>query len=113
LGLADVWQPLTSLAIEMSRDPEAAEREHVRTIARSLRKLVNGNGAAVGMTSELLSHLLADGLEVEERTLHDMLTQWGFAQESVRLEQGPRRAWELQDARLAEVERENGPQIPS
>jgi hypothetical protein len=42
-----------------------------------------------------------------------MLTQWGFAQESVRLEQGPRRAWELQDARLAEVERENGPQIPS
>jgi hypothetical protein len=113
LGLADVWQPLTSLAIEMSRDPEAAEREHVRTIARSLRKLVNGDGAAVGMTSELLSHLLADGLEVEERTLHDMLTQWGFAQESVRLEQGPRRAWELQDARLAEVERENGPQIPS
>jgi hypothetical protein len=113
LGLADVWQPLTSLAIEMSRDPEAAEREHVRTIARSLRKLVNGDGAAVGMTSELLSHLLADGLEVEERTLHDMLTQWGFAQESVRLEQGPRRGWVLQDARLAEVERENGPQNPS
>lgn len=107
LGFAEVWQPLTALAIEMSRDPEAAERDHVRTIAQSLRKLVNGNGAARGMTSELLSHLMSDGLEVEERMLHEMLTLWGFAQESVRLEQGPRRAWVLQDARLAEIEREN------
>ncbi len=31
---------------------------------------------------------------------------------SVRLERGPRRAWELQDAKLAEIERENGAGIP-
>jgi len=114
LGITEVWQPLTSLAVEMSRDPEAAERERVRAIAQSLRKLANGKGAAVGITSEFVSHLLADGLEIAERDLHGMLTQWGFSQESVRLEQGPRRAWELQDARLAEIEGENsgGPQYP-
>lgn len=108
LGITEVWQPLTSLAIEMSRDPEAAEREQVRTIARSLRKLVNGKGVAAGITSEFVSHLLADGLEIPERDLHAMLVQWGFSQESVRLEQGPRRAWELEDAKLADIERENG-----
>jgi hypothetical protein len=113
LGSAEVWQRLTSLAIEMNRDPEAAERERVRAIAQSLRKLANGSGAALGTTSEFVSHLLADGLEIPERDLHDMLTQWGFSQGSVRLEQGPRRAWELHGAKLAEIEAENsGPQYP-
>jgi len=114
LGNAEaVWQPLTSLAVKMSRDPEAAERERTIAIARSLRKLANGTGAAVGITSEFVSHLLADGLEIPERDLHDMLTQWGFSQGSVRLEQGPRRAWEIQGAKLAEIEAENsGPQYP-
>jgi hypothetical protein len=113
LGSAEVWQPLISLAIEMSRDPESEERERVRAIAQLLRKLVNGSGAAVGITSDFVSHLLTHGLEITERDLHDMLSQWGFSQESVRLAQGPRRAWELQDARLAEIERENGPISPS
>ena len=107
LGNAEVWQPLISLAIELSRDPEAEERERVRAIAHSLRKLANGNGAAVGITSEFVSHLLEDGVEISERDLHDMLGQWGFSQESVRFAQGPRRAWQLHDARLADVEREN------
>jgi hypothetical protein len=109
----EVWQPLTSLAIEMSRDPEAAERNRVCAIVRSLRKLVNGTGAAVGITSEFVKHLLIDGLKIPERELHGLLSQWGFSQESVRLQLGPRRAWELQDSRLAEIERENnGPQYP-
>jgi hypothetical protein len=110
----EAWQPLTSVAIEMSRDPEAAEREHVRVIAQSLRKLVNGSGAAVGKTSDFVIHLLMmDGLEIPERELHDMLSQWGFSQESKRLDEGPRRAWELQDSKLAEIERETrGPQYP-
>lgn len=106
-GVKEVWQPLTSLAIEMSRDPDAAEREHVRAITQSLRKLANGNGVVVGITSELVSHLLQDGLEIPERELHNMLVQWGFCQQNVRLERGPRRAWELPGARLAEIEREN------
>jgi hypothetical protein len=124
---ADIWKPLLavagvlgnqeasdslkSLAVEMCRDPEAAERARVRAIAGSLRKLVNGDGAAVGMTSNLMTHLRADGLDVQERELHDMLAQWGFSQESTRL--GPRRAWVLQDAKLAEVDRENGSISPS
>lgn len=113
LGSREVWQALTSLAVEMCRDPEAAERERIRGIVRSLRKLVNGTGAAVGITSEFVAHLCAQGLEVQERELHDMLAQWGFSQESVRLDQGPRRAWVLQDIKFAEIERENGPISPS
>jgi hypothetical protein len=104
LGNAEVWQALTSLGVVMGRDEETAECDSVRTIARSLRKLVNGNGAAVGMTSDFVKHLRADGVDVSEHDLHSMLTQWGFSQESVRLEQGPRRAWELQDSKLAEIE---------
>jgi hypothetical protein len=107
MGITEVCQSLTSLAVEMARDSEAAERERVRAIAQSLRKLVNGNGAAVGKTSDFLSHLLTDGLEIPERELHDLLCQWGFSQESKRLDEGPRRAWELQDSKLAEIEAEN------
>jgi hypothetical protein len=112
LGNSEVWQSLTSLAVEMCRDPEAAERARISAIARSLRKLVNGSGAAVGMTSDFVTHLRADGLEVQERDLHGMLAQWGFTQGPKRLEQGPRRAWELPDTKLAEIESENGPISP-
>lgn len=112
LGGARIWESLTSLAIAMCRDPEAAERDRIRRIARSLRGLVNGNGAAVGMTSTFVAHLGCDGLEVKEGELHEMLTQWGFAQESVRLDSGPRRAWVLADGKLAEIEQENGPISP-
>ena len=113
LGSAEVWQQLTTLATEMCRDPEAAERARTNAIAGSLRKLVNGSGAAVGITSDFLAHLCADGLEVQERELHDMLEQSGFSQESKRLDQGPRRAWVLQGTKLAEIERENEPISPS
>jgi hypothetical protein len=108
----EAWPQLTSLAVEMCRDPEAAERARIGAIARALRKLVNGDGAAVGITSDFVTRLDADGLDVQERDLHDMLAQWGFSQESVRLDQGPRRAWVLQDIKLAEIERENGPISP-
>jgi len=112
LGSEEAWQALTALAVEMGRDPDAAERERVRAIAQSLRKLVNGSGVATGITSEFVKHLLIDGLEVTEHELHGMLSQWGFFQASVRLEQGPRRAWELQDKRLTEIERENASPYP-
>lgn len=113
MGGAELWQSLTSLAVEMGRDPDAAERDRVRAIAQSLRKLVNGTGAVVGITSEFVVHLRVDGLVIEEHELHDMLVQWGFEQGPVRLDQGPRRAWELEDTKLAEIEMENsGPQYP-
>jgi hypothetical protein len=75
LGSNEAWQQLTSLAVGMCRDPEAAERARINAIAGSLRKLVNGSGDAEGMTSDFLTHLRADGLEVQERELHDMLEQ--------------------------------------
>lgn len=113
LGSEEAWHALSALAIEMGRDSDAAERGRVRAIAQSLRRLVNGSGAALGTTSEFVKHLLMDGVEVTEHELHNMLSQWGFSQGSVRLEQGPRRAWELQDSKLAEIERENaGPAYP-
>ena len=112
LGDVEALQLLKSLAVAMYRDPEAAERERIRVIARSLRKLVNGNGAAVGMTSDFVLHLCGDGLDISERDLHDMLSQWGFSQGSKRLDEGPRRAWVLDDGKLADIERENGPISP-
>lgn len=107
LGSEEAWHALTTLAIEMGRDSDAAERERIRAIVQSLRKLVNGNRVSVGTTSEFVLHLMSDGLEVTEHELHDVLTDWGFSQGSVRLEQGPRRAWELQDTKLAEIERDS------
>jgi Protein of unknown function (DUF3631) len=35
----EAWQQLTSLAVEMHRDPEAAERDRISAMVRSLRKL--------------------------------------------------------------------------
>jgi hypothetical protein len=113
LGSAETGQALTSLAVEMGRDPDAAEREKVRAISHSLRKLVNGNGVAAGITSDFVQHLRHDGLEVTEHELHGLLGQWGFEQANVRLPQGPRRAWQLPNARLEEIERENSPVSPS
>ena len=112
LGGGEVWQSLTSLAVEMCRDPEAAERARIGAIAGSLRKLVNGDGAAVAMTSTFVLHLRGDGLDISEHDLHDMLSQWGFSQESKRLDQGPRYAWVLDDGKLADIERENEPISP-
>ena len=113
LGSGEAWQALTTLAVEMGRDPDALDRERMRAIAASLRKHVNGNGAVVGMISDFVVHLFADGMEIEERDLHDMLVQWGFSQQAIRLDQGPRRAWKLQDSKLEEIERENAPLSPS
>jgi hypothetical protein len=112
LRSVEAWEALTTLAVEMGRDPEAAERERARKIAQSLRKLVNGNGSIEGMTSDFVQHLQIDELKVAERELHNILTQWGFEQTSVRFQQGPRRAWQLQDSRLAEIEMENAPLYP-
>ena len=73
LGSAEAGEVLTSLAIEMGRDPDAAERDRRRAIAQSLRRRVNGNGAAaVGMTSDVVQHLRNDALEITENELHDL-----------------------------------------
>jgi len=80
-------------------------------VARELRRLAE-NGVALGTTSQFVTHLKAKGWELSEHEMHGMLASWGFSQESKRLEQGPRRAWELEDSRLTEIELELG-QSPS
>lgn len=107
LGSEEACHALTALAIEMGRDSNAVDRERIRSVAQSLRKLVKRNGVAFGTTSEFVQHLLMDSLEVTEHELHAMLNDLGFSQASVRLEKGPRRAWELQDTKLGEIESEN------
>jgi hypothetical protein len=100
LGVPELSQSLKSLATDMSRDPEA---EHVRAVVKGLRSLVK-NGVAVGMTSEFTRRLQDRGLTISDLELHRLLTAWGFTQHPERLEQGPRRAWHLEDSRLAELE---------
>jgi len=107
LGNEDGWKSLSSLAVEMAHDPDAADRARMRTIAKSLRKLVNGTGCAVGTTTDFLKQLRTDGLQIEQLELHRVLEAWGFSQKSIRIRLVPRRAWELEDARLAEIEKEN------
>jgi hypothetical protein len=106
------WTTSDGFEWRMHRDPEEAERDRVRAIAHSLRTLVNGDGVALGMTTDLVKHLLADGLNVGDHELHKMLMEWGFEQAMARLEQGPRRAWSLPDAKLAEIEQEAGAHYP-
>jgi Protein of unknown function (DUF3631) len=107
LGDENAWKSLSSLSVEMARDPDAADRARMRAIAESLRKLVNGTGHTVGMTSDLLKQLRADGVEIEQLELHRLLGAWGFSQKSIRLGMVPRRAWELEESGLVEIEKEN------
>jgi hypothetical protein len=107
LGNKDAWNALSSLAVEMSRDPDAADRARMRTIAHSLRELANGTGCAVAMTSDFVRRLRTDGIEMEDLELHHLLKAWGFCQKTIRFGLAPRRAWELDESRLAEIEKEN------
>jgi uncharacterized protein DUF3631 len=104
---AGLWQTLTSLAVEMGRDPDADARARRRAVIQALRRCMNGEEALVGTTTELLVKLNKGRLCIVENEVGTLLGQWGFAQESIRLAQGPRRAWRLPNKRLAEIEREN------
>ena len=74
---------------------------------------MNGTGHTVGMTSDLLKQLQADGVEIEQLELHRLLGAWGFSQKSIRLGLVPRRAWELEESGLVEIEKENRPSFES
>ena len=95
-----VCQTLRSLASEMGKDPEAEERTRHLSIVKALKQETNSDGVVVGMTSNLRTRLRSRGIELTENELHGVLTEWGFSQKSVRLEEGPRRSWELQRSEL-------------
>ena len=43
---------------------------------------------------------------IKESQLTNFLTIWKFEQKSIRLPQGSRRAWELEDKKLAQIEKQ-------
>lgn len=98
-----VWERLISLAKEMGGDPEALEDERQLAVVRALRKATE-HGRLVATTSDLSAQLRALG--IVGINLHALLTEFGFRQKSVRLKKGPRRAWELTNSRLAQLEQE-------
>ena len=118
---ADIWRPifalaaalgipereledLKTLAREMGGDPETLEDEQRLAVVKALRRMSKA-GKVGGTTTELCEKLRKDG--VEGVNLHELLTEWGFTQKSVRLAgRSPRRAWELSDILLAKLERE-------
>ena len=118
---ADIWRPilavaevvgippndlsdLTTLAREMGGDPDALDDAHRLAVVRVLRRLAT-TGRAVGTTTDLCEMLRLAG--VEGVNVHELLSEWGFTQRSVRIHgRGPRRAWDLADHTLAVVERE-------
>ena len=114
---ADIWRPifaisrviglevrevdhLRALARKMSIDSEVAEEEHTLEALRGLQQIVS-DGKITGMTTELQEQLRALGVDTTD--LHAVLTGCGFEQGSIRLEEGPRRAWELTNTQLDEA----------
>ncbi len=124
---ADIWCPLFALASVLGIP--ASEVEQVKTLARemggdtetvadaerlsviqALRGMAN-RGQVVGTTTDLAEGLRDVG--VVGVNVQEHLTEWGFLQKSVRLPaRGPRRAWELDDRRLAKIERELADSLP-
>ena len=118
---ADIWRPifalasvlgipakelqnLKTLAREMGGDTETVEDTQRVEVIRALRRIVVA-GTTVGTTTDLCDQLRKDGMEGVN--LHELLTEWHFKQKSHRLPgRGPRRAWDLDDGRLARLERE-------
>jgi hypothetical protein len=100
------WADLTALAVELGGDPDYAEEQRQLGIVRTLRGLVNQDRKVIGMTSELLQPIVAAGIQIEDLELTHLLHQWGFVQKEIRLPRGPRRAWELDDRKLAGIEQQ-------
>ena len=83
-----LWQDLTTLAVEMGGDPEAAELDRNLTIVRALRSRAGSDGKIVATTSDLLMQLGSCGVSVcdsahvgaQRHSLHELLEEWGFQQ---------------------------------
>jgi hypothetical protein len=87
--------------------PDADRQEEMRQLAivKGLRA-VAGDGGTVTGTGPKLTDMLKEIARVDAPDLIGVLRGWGFTEKSIRLENidTPRKAWELADADLAQVE---------
>lgn len=105
------WTDLASVAVAMHRDPEIAEIQEQIELIRVLRhKAVDGK--VVGTTTEIIDGLTRWGLDLDQTKFRRFLSDWEFEQKMVRLDTGPRRAWELTNERLEELLRELEQELP-
>jgi hypothetical protein len=100
------WLDLTSLATEMGGDPDHAEEVRQLSIVRTLLTLATPDGRLIGMTSELVKQLQDASIQIRDIELTKLLGGGVFVHKDIRLSQGPRRAWELEADKLAEVEKQ-------
>jgi len=106
IGLdAEVLRGLETLSGELGGDLEAMEDAKKLSIVRALRQRPT-NGKVAATTTELKQYLAAQRIDVNGLNLHELLSGLGFIQKSHRLFAGPRRAWDLADSKLAELETE-------
>ena len=100
------WQDLSTLAQEMHRDPEVIEMERQILIVQALQQRVDSNGTGTEITTELVAYLQEQGIKVNPKDFKELMDQWGFEQRKIRLNGKPRRAWELSELRLRELEQQ-------
>jgi len=95
------WKELSSLAIEMHRDPEIAEAEKQLEIIKVLRKGMNGGNELVENTTALVGLL-----GITEREVRGLMEQWGLEQKNAWIDGGSRRAWKITLKTLDKAEKE-------
>jgi len=95
------WKELSSLAIEMHRDPEIAEAEKQLEIIKVLRKGMNGRNELVENTTALVGLL-----GITEREVRGLMEQWGLEQKNAWIDGGSRRAWKITLKTLDKAEKE-------
>ena len=90
----------------MHRDPEVIEMERQILILQALQQRVNSNGTVTGITTELMAYLQEQGIKTNQSDFNNLMKDWGFEQRKIRLNGKPRRAWELSELRLRELEQQ-------
>jgi len=104
-GSDEMVRQLSELAREMSPDPDRQEEMRQLEIVRGLRTVAGDGGSIVG-TTQRVTEMLKTVAGIECPDLHAVLTGWAFTEKSMRLQgiETPRKAWDLTDADLTQVE---------
>ena len=105
LGEEAIFRELSSLAQEMSPDPDRQEEKRQLLIVRALRTVTGPDGTMTGTTQQI-TEMLRKVTTVDCSDLHGVLSSWGLEEKSMRLPglDTPRRGWEITDAGLVTIE---------